>query len=459
MGGVVWCNAVIPFGAGIPAQWQSQFNLSDGTGPIIALDFLHNRYFNGVSNTANLNTMVAGNPTVQADGMVATTHYSVIGPFLTALQNSAVTIVTEVTGANTAAFKGIMAGPTVFDQILVISDTNVLNSFTDGTTLAVSGATDWTAPTKAGTCFDASGRSLACTLHAPVQSDSHVFAPITAAVLGALDTIDEFPFTNGRIRTLAVYPVRAPVGVLGQAVTIPGSVTAIAINNQGGAYLNPGASTLAYEYTQPWTSVARVKLDASSNRYGAIFFTNCSSTTTVNGYEMWAGGQLSPTGQNKWLLFVRIIGDFPNNKYLGVYGSTNLNDGAYHTVAATYDGSGVVAGVKLYVDGAAETMTTEIDGLAGTTIVGNNQMQIFNQAPDTNNIVFFGGFCKYFSISSVERSASYIASLNVDSGVETATNIEMMYGFDTDSTTVADLSGNGRNATIVGTRPTDWDWV
>ena len=440
---------------GTTTDWTSGFALSDGTKPAIALDFLNARYYDGSNNAAALSSMVSGSPVVNASGMVANAHYSVIGPLLVALQGSAVTVVAEVTSNNAAAYKGLLAGATSAAQILVISDTNYLSSFAQSTSLNVNPTDprDWTVPRKVATCWNASGRSIVSSLSF-VTSDAHTFSAPASAVIGALDASDAFPF-GGTIRSLAVYPARVSNAVLDAAVR--GMLATEFALGSNGAYVDCGASTLAYEWTQPWTAVARVK-PTGSGAYGAIIFTNCGTTSKVNGYEMWIGGPGAPGGAGH--LFVRLLADWANTKYIGVYGSTNLNDGNYHTVAATYDGSGVAAGVKLYVDGVLETMTVEMDTLAGATIVGNNQMELFNQAPNGSSTVKYQGYCKYFSISNVVRSAGYIAALDVRYGPETAANLQMVYDFNVDGgTVVADSSGNASNGTVVGTPVTEWAWL
>ena len=58
----------------------------------------------------------------------------------------------------------------------------------------------------------------------------------------------------------------------------------------------------------------------------------------------------------------------------GKYGATAVNDGKWHHIAFTYDGSNTAAGIKLYVDGNADSLTTLQDADPGTLV--NNSFEI-----------------------------------------------------------------------------------
>ena len=62
-----------------------------------------------------------------------------------------------------------------------------------------------------------------------------------------------------------------------------------------------------------------------------------------------------------------------------VHGSTNMKDGNWHHVIATYDGSSTAAGVRIYVDGSLETMTVLQNNLTLTVLnAGNVHMSVNN---------------------------------------------------------------------------------
>jgi hypothetical protein len=57
---------------------------------------------------------------------------------------------------------------------------------------------------------------------------------------------------------------------------------------------------------------------------------------------------------------------------ISVYTTFNLSDNLWHHVVATYDGSSSASGVKIYIDGASKTMTTQYNSLTGTTLNASN---------------------------------------------------------------------------------------
>ncbi len=61
-----------------------------------------------------------------------------------------------------------------------------------------------------------------------------------------------------------------------------------------------------------------------------------------------------------------------------VRGSTGVNDGQWHHVTATYDGSLSASGVKLYVDGVLDTMVV-IDNNLGTNSLRTSDLFTIGQ--------------------------------------------------------------------------------
>lgn len=72
-------------------------------------------------------------------------------------------------------------------------------------------------------------------------------------------------------------------------------------------------------------------------------------------------------------LYAQLLGT--NGTYIDVRGSTVLTAGTWYQVALTYDGSGVAAGIKLYVNGVLETPTVAHDNLT-TSIVNSASFAI-----------------------------------------------------------------------------------
>ena len=72
---------------------------------------------------------------------------------------------------------------------------------------------------------------------------------------------------------------------------------------------------------------------------------------------------------NKWSTNIKCGGNF--------YVAANVNNGAWHHVVATYDGSGVLAGMKVYCDGQLYTsLGGTYDALTSNTIAGSYPLNI-----------------------------------------------------------------------------------
>lgn len=201
-------------------------------------------------------------------------------------------------------------------------------------------------------------------------------------------------------------------------------------------------AALQWENNQPWTLNCQVQLPApptvvsGGGGTAAIIFTTCNqgSGSVFTGYEAW----INSAGQVQ----VRLINNIGTGSYIGVLGTTNVCDNNSHNIGVTYDGSSFVSGVKIYVDGVLETMTSEGFTLTGT-IVNTQPFVIGNQL----GFVFpLGGSLKNFQLSSIVRSQAYCVAYTtpvVDA------NVVLAYNFSEGSgTTTADLSANGFTGTV-----------
>jgi hypothetical protein len=199
-------------------------------------------------------------------------------------------------------------------------------------------------------------------------------------------------------------------------------------------------NVLQYERTQPWTVMAAIKMFAKPPAGQAnIIFTNILAGKPYSGYEFWV--------DSNGFLRVRIINNIANN-YIGKVGTTNVCDGRWHFVAATYDGSSSATGVNIYLDRALQAMTTESNTLTGSILAPGQQMLIGNQN-GRSSTYFARGYIDEFSIHNVVRSASYIAAISPTNLPPIDSNVQLMYHFDEGDGTIAyDASGNHLNATF-----------
>ena len=197
-------------------------------------------------------------------------------------------------------------------------------------------------------------------------------------------------------------------------------------------------NVLDYERTQPWTVFAAVQLYSGGLQPQVIFSNVPAGGSAFAGYELW----VDQAGR----LRCRIIHDYEGGDYLDVHGSTNLWDGKKHFLAATYDGSSRVAGIKFYIDGKPERVTTVLDKLTGSIIAPRQSFFIGAQ----NGGASLLGMLGHFQIDNVVRSPSYIASHSAPSSLPPIdANTVISIPFAEGSGTVAhDASGNKRNATL-----------
>ncbi|HTD14239.1 MAG TPA: LamG domain-containing protein [Chthoniobacterales bacterium] len=199
-------------------------------------------------------------------------------------------------------------------------------------------------------------------------------------------------------------------------------------------------NVLQYERTQPWTAMAAIKMFSKPpSEMANIIFTNVLAGEPYSGYEFWVDAS--------GFLHVRIIRDIANN-YIGRVGTTNVCDGNWHFVAATYDGSSSAAGVNIYLDGTLQPMTTESDTLTGSIVAAGQQMLIGNQNGRSSTF-FARGYIDEFSIHNVVRSASYMAAISPTNLPQVDANVQLMYHFSEGDGIIAhDASGNHLNATF-----------
>ncbi len=74
------------------------------------------------------------------------------------------------------------------------------------------------------------------------------------------------------------------------------------------------------------------------------------------------------TSSSGSLIFSLINNQAGVSNWLGVTGTTNIQDNNWHYVAVTYDGSSSASGVKIYIDGVSDTLTINSNTLTATTL-------------------------------------------------------------------------------------------
>jgi len=132
----------------------------------------------------------------------------------------------------------------------------------------------------------------------------------------------------------------------------------------GDTYVN-GGDIAGFEFNQPFSLEAW------------IYFTN-------DGYPRTIMSRIDRTAQNRGFSFftndgyltLYISSDESIGKTIYVYTNIQVGDAAFHHVVATYSGSGLASGIKLYIDGVQQSVGISADGLAGGTILNSAKFTV-----------------------------------------------------------------------------------
>jgi len=230
----------------------------------------------------------------------------------------------------------------------------------------------------------------------------------------------------------------------------PSTTLTSAVQVSSGQEINAG-SVLAYDRNQPWTVMAGINIAQNpSPGEAGLIFTNVNAVP-YPGYELW----VDDSGH----LRVRIISNFLTGNYIDVQSSAVVADGNWHEVVASYSGSSLASGVKIYVDGLLDTAaTTLVDSLTGSIVSSTHGPLIIGNQTGWENQFYLNGLIDQFSISNVERSQAYIAqhsSANFAPPIDA--NTALAYNFSEGGGTIThDLSGNGYTATL--SSDSMWTW-
>jgi type II secretory pathway pseudopilin PulG len=145
---------------------------------------------------------------------------------------------------------------------------------------------------------------------------------------------------------------------------VKSDISGSALKFDGNDYVDVGnVSELNFERTDPFTISSWVKRDTIGVGSPII-----SKMDGDHGWTFHIGGtdRLTLFLVNLWV---------PGDKILLVTGSKLLNDTAWHHVVVTYDGSSSSNGVKFYIDGEEDPLSTPLDQI-NVSIVNNGPIKI-----------------------------------------------------------------------------------
>jgi hypothetical protein len=257
------------------------------------------------------------------------------------------------------------------------------------------------------------------------------------------------------MRYLAVYPAKVndtlmkglswrgpwalPVGGRGIKLTVDG------------ANCTPGVK-FNYEFTQPWTATTSIFVSTGNlnvNPANTIFCNADIGAAAIRGY--WA--YINAAGK----VVVRLLSGWTGSgtaNLIEVVGSSNVCD-AHHVITISYDGSGVAAGIKIYLNGVLETPTVNANALSGT-IVSSTNFSISAAVNGATTIVRLNDLMMNFIFDSVVRDQTYITANHSRAAQRgrlprVDANTQLYYDFtELSGSTAADKSANGFTGTLSG---------
>ena len=128
------------------------------------------------------------------------------------------------------------------------------------------------------------------------------------------------------------------------------------------------------------------------------------------GYEI--GHNISAAAGNNTPGYLRMIlvNSATSTKHqivVSTSSATNLNDGNWHHYVYTYSGSGTAAGVSIYQDGVALSLSSDEDDLASNSILNNTPVHIGSRENAGN---WYNGLLDEVRISNNVRGANWITT-------------------------------------------------
>ena len=158
----------------------------------------------------------------------------------------------------------------------------------------------------------------------------------------------------------------------------------------------PNESDYDFERTSPHSIFVNMKTSAATVQY---IVSKVTTSGTRPGYDIG----INSTGQ----VFVDIGDTGSGSNRIKKTTVSAYNDGTYHKLAYTYSGSSTAAGLKLYVDGALASTTTNNDN-AISTMLNDVQVGIGYRG---NSILDFNGAIADVAIYNRELTADEITTL------------------------------------------------
>ena len=184
-----------------------------------------------------------------------------------------------------------------------------------------------------------------------------------------------------------------------------------------------GSSIFNLGALHPLTAMAWVKTSRQGSDFLPILgkFDTAAMTGWTIGLDNSGGGSNGPTGGQFGFFFLA-----SGKPTLGVEAPQVKNDGAWHLLAATYDGSGSANGVKLYIDGLIVTNAVVlVDSVASGSILNSAPLTIGGA---TDGSLLFEGNISGAAVFGSALTPAQILQLADDAGTTRALLAQFAFG-------------------------------
>jgi hypothetical protein len=187
--------------------------------------------------------------------------------------------------------------------------------------------------------------------------------------------------------------------------------------NDASTHGNNGVPATGVTFTGPWTTSNNVLL---AKEEGSVNFRGFAL-----GLDNGEGGAGTPIGGGRLVFALQHNPSFGpgSGNFLAMETLSPINDGNWHFLVATYDGSGQARGISLYVDGAAAATTLYSTGnsLSSMTTVNSVPVEIGARAPDNDRP--FTGLLAEAAIFGTALTAAQVRQLQNDTGLSVTASI------------------------------------
>jgi len=208
--------------------------------------------------------------------------------------------------------------------------------------------------------------------------------------------------------------------LVGPALGTPGAGCCGAANFTNGSFVLVPGNAFNLGTTHPLTVLAWIRTVQVQGDIVGLVVKYDPGASIGWGLVMDNGGFSKINGAGR-PTFVLQNGDAT----LAVETNAAVNDGYFHLVAATYDGSGLASGVQLYIDGMRMSTTTILDTLGGASVVNTAPLTIGDSVDDK---LRFEGSIGHAVVFGSALTSDQIAQLAADSTLGRAVLPQFAFG-------------------------------